>query len=186
MDINLNLLLKSVNDKITGTDDEIIFSLTDGDIRVSLGNTAYYISYKKMFEVIEMNGITSPPVHDYEERAIELLGKHIINQLFAAHGEKTYKDVAAHPSDILSILAPKNLIIFINDENMLTKIQPIEYKKGIRFWLKYIVTYQGLIFTMERGPEMSWVQIPESSYDLPKRDFVNIVATITKNFPIVT
>jgi len=186
MNINLNLLLKSVNEKITGADDEIIFRLTDEDIRTSLGEVAYFISFAKMLEVIQMNGVLSEPIYDYEPRVIELLAKHIINQLFASHGEKTYKDVAAHPTDILQIIASKNLIILIDDKNQPLKIQPIEYKNGIRFWLKYVITYNDLTFTIEKDSELNWVQVPESSYQLSKIDFGNIVATITRNFPIVT
>lgn len=101
MDFNLSKLLNAVNMKLIGNS-PIEFKLTeDGTILSKMGEVSYYFDYKKLQAVLDENEFNHYYKDDTQDKACDLLSKHILNQLFAANGKKQFPEIKTLSSDLL-------------------------------------------------------------------------------------
>ena len=99
MDFNLNTLIFETNKRIVGDDpNTIVFKYLEGkEMRVSMGEVAYFFDYKKLIEVLEINNVD---LRD-GKNIYEILSKHVINQLMASRGQKVYPEINTLSSDLI-------------------------------------------------------------------------------------
>ena len=99
MRFNLTKILNNLNTKIDSH--EGIQLLLDDDL-ISFRNSGvvYFCDHKKFTEVLEINDFDYNK-SNIEDLDIELLSKHIVNQLTASMGLKIYPEVKTHPSDLI-------------------------------------------------------------------------------------
>lgn len=95
---NLTKILNNLNTKIKSIDG-IELLIDDKDISFRTGEVSYYCDFKKLQEVLEINEFDYNN-SDKEDLDVELLSKHIVNQLTASLGKKRYPEVKTLPSDL--------------------------------------------------------------------------------------
>lgn len=95
---NLGNILRYINSKV---DDQIRIELLldDCSIAFHMGGVMYFCDHKKLREILEINEFRYGH-SDIEDLDSELLGKYIMNQLFASEGKKFYPEVKTHLSDL--------------------------------------------------------------------------------------
>lgn len=95
---NLTKILNNVNSKIQSYEG-VELLLDDISISFKTGEVSYYCDYNKLQEVLEVNGFDYDN-SDIVDLDIELISKHIVNQLTASLGKKIYPEVKTLPSDL--------------------------------------------------------------------------------------
>ena len=95
---NLTKILNNLNTKID-SHDGIELLLDNDSISFRNGGVAYFCDHKKLIEVLEVNDFDYNK-SDVEDLDIDLLSKHIVNQLTASKGLKIYPEVKTLPSDL--------------------------------------------------------------------------------------
>lgn len=102
MNFNLTKLLEVINTKFSHPKEGAVeFLLTEHqDIVAKLDNVTYYFTYQKLQEVLYGNDFDQFFKEDTQQLINDLLSKHIINQLRASLGRKTYPEVKTLPSDL--------------------------------------------------------------------------------------
>jgi len=102
MDFNLTKLLQAVNRKFSHPKSGAVeFNLIENNMILAyMGNVAYFFDYKKLQEVLDINGFDQYRKEETQDLINELLSKHIINQFGAARGSKDYPEIKTHPSDL--------------------------------------------------------------------------------------
>lgn len=95
---NLTKILTNLNSKIESFEG-IELLLDDSSISFRNGGVSYYCDHKKFQDVLEINEFDYNS-SDIEDLDIELLSKHIVNQLTASLGKKIYPEVKTLPSDL--------------------------------------------------------------------------------------
>lgn len=93
--LNLSEIGKNLDKYISGpTNVEILF--TSSDLIFRTGSVNYYCDYIKLKEVLKLNQTE----FSEQDQVSDLISKHIVNQLNASIGQKVFKDVKTHPSDL--------------------------------------------------------------------------------------
>lgn len=95
---NLGKILSYINSKIDGQV-KVELLIDDYSIAFRMGGVMYFCDHKKFREVLEINEFQYDN-SDVEDSDVELLAKHIINQLFASSGMKCYPEVKTLLSDL--------------------------------------------------------------------------------------
>jgi hypothetical protein len=95
---NLTKILNNLNTKID-SHERIELLLDEDSISFRNGGVVYFCDHKKFIEVLEINDFDYNK-SDMEDLDIELLSKHIVNQLTASMGVKYYPEVKTLPSDL--------------------------------------------------------------------------------------
>jgi len=95
---NLTKILNNVNKKIKSYEG-IELLLTDDNICFRTGGVVYFCDHRKFQDVLKVNEFNYSD-SDIEDLDIELLSKHIVNQLTASIGKKVYPEVKTLPSDL--------------------------------------------------------------------------------------
>lgn len=95
---NLTKIINNLNTKID-SHEGIELILDNDSISFINGGVSYFCNHKKFIEVLEINDFDYNR-SDIEDLDIELLSKHIVNQLTASMGVKIYPEVKTLPSDL--------------------------------------------------------------------------------------
>lgn len=95
---NLTKILNNLNTKIKNPEG-IELLLGDDSITFRNGGVVYFCDHEKFIEVLEINNFDYNK-SDIEDLDVELLSKHIVNQLTASMGVKIYPEVKTLPSDL--------------------------------------------------------------------------------------
>ncbi|WP_330745335.1 hypothetical protein [Chryseobacterium sp. CP-77] len=95
---NLTKILNNVNSKINSYE-KVELLLDHDSICFRTGGIVYFCDHKKFLDVLEVNEF-SYDNSDAEDLDIDLLGKHIVNQLTAAIGRKFYPEIKTLSSDL--------------------------------------------------------------------------------------
>ncbi|AZB01909.1 hypothetical protein EG359_20965 [Chryseobacterium joostei] len=95
MRFNLTKLLFAVNNKLSiPSGDEVELSIdSDSLLVVKMGEVTYFFDYKILQSILDKNGFNHYYRDETEELVIDILGKHIINELFASLGRKIYPEI---------------------------------------------------------------------------------------------
>ncbi|WP_295201962.1 hypothetical protein [uncultured Chryseobacterium sp.] len=95
---NLSKILTYINDEIE-EQVRVELLIDDSSIAFRMGGVIYFCDHKKFLEVLEVNEFQYDN-SDVEDSDVELLSKHIINQLSASSGIKCYPEVKTLLSDL--------------------------------------------------------------------------------------
>ncbi len=105
MDFNLTEILTVMNKKFS-KDSPVFaeFSLTKDEmnkdwILANLGNVAYFFDYEKLQLVLDDNKFDNYYKEETRGQINELLAKHILNQLTAAHDKKWFPEIKVSLGD---------------------------------------------------------------------------------------
>ncbi|OCK51222.1 hypothetical protein BA768_17410 [Chryseobacterium sp. CBo1] len=95
MRFNLTKLLFAVNNKLSIPSGDYVELSLDSDclLLVKMSEVTYFFDYKILQSVLDNNGFNSYYQDETEELVIDILGKNIINELFASLGRKIYPEI---------------------------------------------------------------------------------------------
>ena len=98
MTIDIQRLLGLLNKNTAGGGGDLAINYcSNNDLEFANGNVKYFADHKKLMSVLDGNGVD---LYD-QDKVYETLFKHVLNQLFASHGQKAYPEIVSVESDLI-------------------------------------------------------------------------------------